>query len=544
MKFSIPRIFILILLFITLGAFTLNNDRLYEISKNIEIFVNVYKEINTNYVDDVDPSTLMRTGIDAMLESLDPYTNYISESQVESYRISDQGTYDGLGAKTKTINGILTITEPLEGGAAFQAGLKAGDQVLEVNGLKTEGKTSEDLDRLVRGVVGTTINLTVKKYGESNQETVVLTRTGIEIPNVPYEGMVKDDIAYISLTTFTMNAGKNVGSALRKLKRENKELKGVILDLRQNGGGLLREAIAVSNIFINQGEEIVSTKGKVRERDQYFKTMGVPIDLEIPLAVLIDKRSASASEIVSGTIQDLDRGVLIGQRSYGKGLVQNTMEVGYQSRVKVTTSKYYIPSGRCIQSVDYENGEPKDIADADRNTFYTRNKRPVLDGGGVTPDIIMEDEDKLALMKVLEEENILFEYINTFCAKYDSIPPAGEFVYDSYSEFVAFAKDKLERVDGPLEKKLKEVETISKESDIQGISADIESIRAKVKAHYLNGFVEHETTLKRRIMSEIVTRYYYQRGKKKQELLGDPEVERAVQILNSPAEYKALLKQV
>ncbi len=531
----------LVAVFIMVG-FAYNNDRLYEISKNIEIFVNVYKEINTNYVDDVDPSTLMRTGIDAMLKSLDPYTNYISESQVESYRISDQGTYDGLGAKTKPIDGIMTITEPLEGGAAFTAGLKAGDQVLEVNGLSTEGRSSDDLERIARGVKGTEVQLKVKKYGSDQPEYVNVKRTGIEIPNVPYEGIVKDGIGYIALTTFTANAGRNVAKALKKLKRENKELKGVILDLRQNGGGLLREAIGVSNVFINQGEEIVSTKGKIRERDQFYKTTAPPTDLDIPLAVLIDKKSASASEIVSGTIQDLDRGVIIGQRSYGKGLVQNTMEVGYQSRVKVTISKYYIPSGRCIQSVDYEGGEPKEIPDSERNTFYTRNKRPVLDGGGVTPDIKMVDPLKNELIAQLMNDDIIFKYINLYCSQRDSIEAIGEYKFEDYNNFVAFAKAELKSSKSEGMKKLDELEEHSKEAGLSSIETEISAIRSKLLKYREDGFMKYESEISNLLESEIVTRYYNQRGKKEQQLLGDDVIDEAVRILSNAEEYNKILK--
>lgn len=332
------------LLFIVGAGFTY--DKYFEIAKNIEIFANVYKEINANYVDETDPSKLMKAGIDAMLNTLDPFTNYISEVQIENYRLAIEGKYNGIGARAKKIGDYVTITEVYKDYPAFKAGLQIGDQVLAVNGLDAKGKDSEDLYQIMRGMPKSEVQVTIMRPGSKEKLNLKLVRDEVNIPNVPYSGMVNENIGYIILNTFTENAGKNVQDAFKKLKAENPGLKGIIFDLRENGGGLLHEAVNVCNTFLPQGQLIASTRSKIRETDQSYKTNSNAVDEVIPLVILINKNSASASEIVSGTIQDLDRGVLIGQISYGKGLVQNTKDVGYNAKVKLTISKYYIPSGR------------------------------------------------------------------------------------------------------------------------------------------------------------------------------------------------------
>ncbi|MBP8212200.1 MAG: PDZ domain-containing protein, partial [Saprospiraceae bacterium] len=311
------------------AGITIENDKLFEISKNLEIFISVYKELNTNFADELDPSTLMRTAIDAMTHSLDPYTNFVSESQVESYWINEDDKYQGIGARVGLVQKKLMILEAYQGGPALTAGIKSGDEIISVNGVNIEGKKIEEVNAILRGIPGTDIKLSIKKNGSDLAEDINVKRGEVNIPNVPYSGFVADGVGYISLTTFTQNAGSNISKALRELKTKNPNMSGIILDLRQNGGGLLHEAVNICNIFIPNGEIVVTTKSKVKERDQTFKTLSQPADLEIPLAILIDKRSASASEIVSGVMQDLDRAILIGQRSFGKGLVQNTKELPY-----------------------------------------------------------------------------------------------------------------------------------------------------------------------------------------------------------------------
>ncbi len=531
-----------VVLIVGISATTVNNDRLYEISKNIEIFVNVYKELNKNYVDDLDPTQLMRVGIDAMVESLDPYTNYISESQVASYRINTEGKYQGIGAIVKKIGDYITIVEPYQDSPVVEAGLQPGDQIIKLAGRSTKGKSMDEMNQVMRGVPGTDLNLTIKRPSENKEFEVALKRSQVNIPNVPYKGIVSDGIGYVVLTTFTANASKNIRKAIRELKEEDPQLKGIILDLRNNGGGLLKEAIGVSNIFVPQNREVVSVRSKVTERDQRYKTLGTPLDLDIPLAVMINKKSASASEIVSGVIQDLDRGVVIGQRSYGKGLVQNTMNVGYNSRVKVTTSKYYIPSGRCIQSVEYDEGEPVDIPDEQRAKFKTDNGRTVLDGGGVTPDVKLENNGIPEVVQQMEEDNIFFEYINSIMSKY---PAPGEelqeVVFTDFAAFKAFVKQKDFAYASKNQELLDEIKSNLKKDKQLVLVSEVEALEQKIDDEANLAIEANKELIMGMIEEKIATRHHYQEGKFFQKLKNDNEIDVAVEILKDSARYKQLL---
>jgi len=538
-KYSIALI--LAAFFFGTAAVTVNNDKYFEIIKNIEIFTNIFKEINTHYVDEVDPSALMKVGIDAMLETLDPYTNYVSESQIENYRITAEGKYSGIGAISKEIDGMVTISEVLQGGAAEQGGLKVGDQLLKVNSRSVEGRSNEDVAKFMRGAQGAEISLSVKRPGTVQPIDLNLNRAQVNIPNVPYKGMVSDDIGYISLTTFTQNAGNNIAKALRDLKKKD-QLKGVILDLRSNGGGLLSEAINICNIFTPKDKEVVFTKGKVIDRDQSYKTRNPPIDLDIPLTVLINKNSASASEIVSGVMQDLDRGVIIGQRSYGKGLVQNTRRLGYNSSVKITTSKYYIPSGRCIQSVEYEDGEPKDIADDKRAKFKTNNGRTVLDGGGVTPDIKIDEPQQPDVLKALRKQNMIFKYVTDYALKHDSIVGAKQFKFTDYTEFKSFLTKNNFKFDLDGEKAVEEMKEKSlKNLSNPKITANIAALEKSLTQAKQDDLDEFESLITQEIEKDIVVRYHYQAGRIKQGLENDIEIKEAINVLRDKVRYDKIL---
>lgn len=522
------------------AAVSIQNDKLFEISKNLEIFISVYKELNTNFADDLDPSTLMRTAIDAMTHSLDPYTNYVSESQVESYWINEDEKYQGIGAKVSIINNKLLIMEPYEGGPALKAGIKAGDEVVAVDGINILGKKIEEVNAILRGIPGTNVKLGIIKNGQTATTDVILTRGEINIPNVPYSGFVADNVGYISLTTFTQNAGANISKALKDMKAKNPNMAGVILDLRQNGGGLLHEAVNICNIFIPNGEIVVTTKSKVRERDQTFKTMAPPLDLEIPLAILIDKRSASASEIVSGVIQDLDRGVLIGQRSFGKGLVQNTKELPYNARLKLTTSKYYIPSGRCIQGVEYENGEPKDIPDSQRSKFKTKNGRIVMDGGGVSPDVKLPAKLVYPVTEALLSQNMIFLYANKYCQGKDSIAKVGDFKFIDFADFEAFLKNQNFKYESESEKLLaKAHDAMSTEET--NVKDELSRLQQKIASSKVGELQRAKDQIIDEIEKEIITRYYFQNGKVQQTLDDDPEIKEAVSVLKDTNRYKKLL---
>ncbi|HQV66801.1 MAG TPA: S41 family peptidase [Saprospiraceae bacterium] len=523
------------------AGITIENDKLFEISKNLEIFISVYKELNTNFADELDPSTLMRTAIDAMTHSLDPYTNFVSESQVESYWINEDDKYQGIGARVGLVQKKLMILEAYQGGPALTAGIKSGDEIISVNGVNIEGKKIEEVNAILRGIPGTDIKLSIKKNGSDLAEDINVKRGEVNIPNVPYSGFVADGVGYISLTTFTQNAGSNISKALRELKTKNPNMSGIILDLRQNGGGLLHEAVNICNIFIPNGEIVVTTKSKVKERDQTFKTLSQPADLEIPLAILIDKRSASASEIVSGVMQDLDRAVLIGQRSFGKGLVQNTKELPYNARLKITTSKYYIPSGRCIQGVEYENGEPKDIPDSQRTKFKTKNGRIVMDGGGVTPDVKLPARNVSAVTQALVDQHIIFDYVNNFCQNKEKIDTIGVFKFTDFTGFTEYLKKRNFQYETEAEKYLNKAKESMDSASDKTLSDEIVKLKQKISAAKSDELQASKMQIIEEIEKEIVSRYYFQKGKVQLTLDNDPEVKEAISILKDSNRYKKIL---
>jgi len=525
-------------------ATTLKTDhgKFFEISKNIEIFTNLYKEINTSYVDDLDPGQLMRKGIDAMLESLDPYTNYISESEIEGYRYITEGKYNGIGAIFNMIDGYVTVTQLYADSPAAKADLKPGDRILSVDGKSAEGKKEEEVRAILKGYPGTEVLLTVERPGVSNSMKINLMREQVSVSNVPYSGMVNDDIGYAALTTFTREAGKNVADALKDLKAENPNLKGFIFDLRGNGGGLLTEAVNVSNVFIPKGELVVTTKGKVKDWDRSFKTLNKPVDQEIPVVVLINKNSASASEIVSGVLQDYDRAILMGQRSYGKGLVQNTRDIGYNSKVKMTTAKYYIPSGRCIQSVEYENGEPVDIADTKRAKFETRGGRTVLDGGGVHPDILIDEDGDSEILTTLRDKYIIFKYVTEFVAGKDTTQISEDFTFSEWSNFVAYLEKTKFDYDTKSEKLLKELK-VRAEEDGYLSSPDITALEQKIIQAKKSDLEKHKPAIIDMIEKEAVGRYYFKRGQIKISLRNDEEIDQAVKVIGDSARFKKTLSE-
>ncbi|WP_246144255.1 S41 family peptidase [Neolewinella aurantiaca] len=516
------------------------NDKFFEIMKAIEVYTNVYKEVNTYYVDDIEPNKLMRTGIEAMVSSLDPYTNYISETDVELARLRQSGKYQGIGADIEYIDGLPTIMVLFKDQPADEAGLKTGDRLLEIDGRETAGYNREQLEEIMRGFPGTTMKLTVERPGVG-QKKLELLRGDVSIPNVPYSGMLANNVGYVALTTFTQQAGKNVRDAVSKLRAENPELKGVVLDLRNNGGGLLNEAVDIVNIFVPKDELIVTTKGKVREWDRSYKTKGNPLDLELPVAVLINNKSASASEIVSGSLQDLDRGVLIGQRSYGKGLVQNIMETGYGSRVKITTAKYYIPSLRCIQALEYRDGKPFDIPDSERAVFKTRAGREVLDGGGVAPDIELPVLGGTAITKGLLEEHVIFDFVNEWVTSHPTIDSVADFRFTDWDKFVGFLQKGDYEYTSKAEKALEKALEATKEEGYD-ISAQLKAIQAQVDKEQLEAIQSYKAEIINIIEKEIAGRYYYQRGEVQMGLRNDKEVQEAIAVLNDPARYAKLLK--
>ncbi len=540
MVFKKLVIIVNILLFAAL-SFGQDNGRLYDIAKNIEVYTNIYKELNKNFVDEIDPNILMKKGIDAMTKSLDPYTRYFSESEAESFRISTEGKYSGIGSVMKMVDSLITIIDLYENGPSMKAGLKVGDQIMEVEGKSTLGKSSKEIVNIVRGAPGTSINFKIKRYGEDETRDVTIVRDEINISNVPYSGLLDNDIAYIHLSTFTENAGKNVKNALKKLK-DSVDIKGVILDLRGNGGGLLREAISVVNVFVDANEELVYTKGKVKEKNKTYHTLTKGFDTEIPLVVLINDRSASASEIVSGSIQDLDRGVLIGQKSFGKGLVQNIFPVGYNSKVKVTISKYYIPSGRCIQNKIYDDGKAVKIEKDKRSTFKTRNGREVFDIGGVEPDILMEKEKKSSFVNNLLKDYIVFKYVNEYLLKNKAPEKIEGFSYDDIDDFKSFLKEIDYNYETESEKTLKTLEeSISKDELNDLLKSDLENLEKKIEQSKNSDIAKNKDILINLIGKEIIKRKFFKRGQILYSLKNDKEIQKAIEVLKSPSQYNKIL---
>ncbi|MEO0341197.1 MAG: S41 family peptidase, partial [Bacteroidota bacterium] len=518
------------------------SNKQFEISKNLEIFANLYKELNTYYVDDLDPGSLMRNGMESMVGSLDPFTNYIAESDIEGYRLRSSGKYFGIGAQSKKMNDYVTITKLYKDQPADKAGLKVGDQILSVDGKDAKGKTSAELDFVLQGFPDTDVLITVKRPGVANPVDINLTRGEVRRQNVPYSGMIgDDDIIYVALSTFTRNAGKNVANALRDLRIENPDAKGVVLDLRGNGGGLLLEAVNLSNVFIPKGELVVTTKGKVKEWDNAFRTLSSVTEGEMPVAVLIDKNSASASEIVSGVIQDYDRGVLVGQRSYGKGLVQNTKQIGYNSQLKMTTAKYYIPSGRCIQSVEYENGEPVNIPDSERTEFKTKNGRTVLDGGGVAPDLKIEAKADLPVIKSLQKANIVFDFITEYYAGKTDVAPVDELRFNDFDAFLAFLDKKQYTFKTDSQKLL---DKMVKEATDEGydLGNTVAQLEKKIKAEQRKIVLDNMDVIADLIEKEVAGRYYYEEGRVRIGLRNDKEVEEAIKLLKDTRRYEKMLK--
>jgi len=535
-------LFLLVGSVIVTSAFvTADVGRYFEIIKNLEIFNNAFKEVNTHYVDELEPGKLMKTGLDAMLNTLDPYTNYLTEAETEGYRFLSEGHYFGVGATYKKVGDYITVTDLYENAPAQKSGVKIGDVIINVEGKSVKGKTLEDLEAIVKGSPGSVINLTILRNGK--EMPIALKRDEVEVQNVPHFDMVADGIGYVVLTTFTAAAADNIKKAIKDLRTKNPNLKGVIIDLRGNGGGLLHEAVQICNLFVPRGEVIVSTRGKIQEQDFVYKTSNEPIEVALPVAVLIDSKSASASEIVSGALQDHDRAVLIGQRSYGKGLVQNIKDIGYGARVKVTTSRYYIPSGRCIQAVQYKDGLPVDVPESQRAVFKTKNGRKVLDGGGVKPDVVMPKPQHDALMKALEEQSMIFDFVTEWAADKATIPAVMDFHFTEFDKFEKFLQAKKFAFTTPSETALKTLKEQLEKEKSNTTAADIAAIEAKIKDAKRLQLSQNKDAILNAIEQDIVGRYYFHKGRIQLGLRNDAEVKEAISILNDTKRYQKLLNK-
>ncbi|MDD2191884.1 MAG: S41 family peptidase [Bacteroidales bacterium] len=523
-------------------------DKGFELSKNLEIFSSVYKNLHLNYVDDINPGELMKNAIDAMLAKLDPYTNYIPESDIEDVKLQLMGQYGGIGALIHSKNGQVIISEPYEGLPADKAGLRAGDIILEVNGQIAKDKSTDQVREFLRGQAGSEIKIKVLRNGKELEK--IFKREEITLENVPYYGMVKNEIGYIKLNEFTKDAANNVSNAFRELKNKNPKMKGLILDLRGNGGGLLTDAVNIVNIFVDKGQNIVSTKGKIVEKNQTFKTLYPSVDLNIPVIVLVDNYSASASEIVAGSLQDLDRAVIMGQRTFGKGLVQNIIPLTYNAQMKVTVSKYYIPSGRCIQAIDYshrdDNGRATKLPDSLKTAFKTKGGRTVYDGFGIEPDIVIEPKYASPLIMTIITKFLAFDFASEFVKNNPTIPSAKDFKItdDIYKQFTDFISDKDYSYSTITERMLKELEEMSKkEKYSEEIEKTIEDLKQKIEKDKSNDLIKFKEDIKDILLSEIVVRYHYQKGRIEALLQSDAEIEEAVKLLLNPNQYNKILSK-
>ncbi len=519
-------------------------DNYFELSKNLELYASVFREINTYYVDDIDAGRLNKKAIDEMLKTLDPYTSFYSEAEAEDFRFQMTGQYGGVGSMIATKDDYVVITDPYEGFPAFKADLRAGDLIVNVEGKDIKGKSTADVSKMLKGQPGTTVKIIIKRNGQEMTKT--LTREEIKMKNVPYYGLINATTGYIQLKGFTQDAGKEVRDALVELKKQN--VSQVILDVRGNPGGLLNEAVNVVNVFIQQGAEVVTTKGKVSEWDKSYRTQFGAADLNIPLVVLTNRYSASASEIVSGTIQDLDRGVIVGQRTFGKGLVQSTRSLNYNAQIKITTAKYYTPSGRCIQALDYshrnEDGSVGTIADSLKREFKTRNGRKVYDGGGVDPDLKVELSQNSQIAQSLSNKLLIFDFATLYRINHESIAPAKEFKLSEaeFAEFKKFIADKEYDYSTQTEKELEELKKkAEQEKYFEAIKASYDNMKVQLKHDKQADIEKNKEELISMIEEEIVRRYYYQRGKMEASFAHDDDIQQALKILGNQQQYALTL---
>jgi carboxyl-terminal processing protease len=542
------KIFIGGLIIILLGAgFTTIRNKDLEIVKNLDIYYTLFRELNMFYVDETDPEKLVTTSIDAMLASLDPYTTYIPETNMDEFQFQTTGEYGGIGSLIRRSGGRVIIADPYEGFPAAKAGLRAGDIILEVDGMSTTNQPIESVSEKLKGKPGTEIQLSVQRYGREEPMEFSLVREQISIRNVPYFGMIGTGTGYIRISNFTTGAGKEVEDALKTLEKNNK-LQSLVLDLRSNPGGLLIEAVRICNLFVEKGELIVSTRGKVRQWDSDYMTQKEPVDTDIPLVVLTNRGSASASEIVAGALQDLDRAVIVGQRTFGKGLVQTTRPLKYNAQLKVTTAKYYIPSGRCIQALDYSNrnedGSVGAIPDSLISEYKTKNGRLVYDGGGIHPDIEVAPEDLSEIALQLYTQNLIFDYATRYRATHESIAPPDSFrisdrEYSSFKDFVGQQDFEFQTASEKLFNSL--VRTAQREKYYEVAREDFDRLEQRLSHNNLKDLETFSDEIRQLLTEEIISRYFHQSGRILAQIQEDQQLEKASQVLHEPQLVKGIL---
>ena len=522
------------------------NQRYFDINKNIDIFNSVLRELDMFYVDSVEVNNLVQRTIESMLTRLDPYTEYYSEENIGDLQFLTTGEYAGVGAIISYKDGGVIINEPYEGLPADKAGLKAGDRILEIDEEDVRSANVRDVSNKLKGTPGTTLQLLIKRPGEEKEREVSVVREKIEMDPITFSEIVKDDIGYLHFGSFTSNSSKRVEETVKELKENG--AKSLIMDLRGNGGGILDEAVSIVNLFVPKGVEIVSTKGKMTQWDRSYFTREQPLDELIPIVVLIDTGSASASEIVAGALQDLDRAVIVGNRSFGKGLVQTPRNLPYGGNVKITTSKYYIPSGRGIQAVDYSHRNPDGsvarVPDSLTNIHYTKNGREVRDGGGITPDISLTHEQGGTIAYYLMAENIIFDYVTEWTLNNDKIAPPEQFKLsdEDYKGFVDFVKSKDFEYDKMSEQSLNQLKSIMEFEGYMNVAAEeFTALEEKLQPDLDRDLGLFKSLIKSMIETEIVQRYYYKKGVLKHQLAKDIVFDKAIEVLKTPEDYNTIL---
>ena len=537
----------LIIIAFTAGLVSFNEDRDFKLVKNLDIYYSLFRELNVFYVDDINPEKLIEKSIKEMLQSLDPYTIYIPESDIEDFNFATTGKYGGIGSLIRKSGDFAIISEIYKDFPADLAGLKAGDIIREIDGKSIEGLALSKVSDLLKGLPDTEVRVTIKRYGLDELFTITFIRKKIHITGVPYYGMLDENIGYIRLSNFTQDCSKDVKNALTDLKKTYSP-ESLILDLRGNPGGLLIEAVNVSNLFVEKGQEIVSTKGKVKQFDETYRAKNLPVDTQIPLVVLVNRGSASASEIVAGALQDIDRAVIIGTRTFGKGLVQTTRPLSYNSRLKVTTAKYYIPSGRCIQALDYshrnEDGSVGHIPDSLISEYKTKNDRLVYDGGGISPDIEILKPDPSQLTIELFTGFMFFDFSTRYYLSHDSILPPGDFeLTDSiYNDFIAFVKEQNFNYETKTDQALLTLKEIAKnEKYYQFSENEFTALSKKLSRDLEQDMNAFSDEIKILLEESIVDRYYYHSGMIQSSLPYDEQIDKAHEILEDTNRYTNIL---
>ncbi len=516
----------------------------FEELKSLEILDQIYENLDLYFVDEIQHGKLSKIAIDAMLNELDPYTVYYHEANIEDYKLMTTGQYGGVGALIGTINGFAYITDPYEGNPAQKAGLKAGDKILTIDKRDMQGKSMEAVSDAMKGPKGTAVNIEIERQGTRLSFNV--TRDEIKIPDVPYAGMLKDKIGYIALSSFTQTASEEIKKNLLEL--QGKGMEGLILDLRGNGGGLLIEAVKIVNFFVPKGQVVVSTKGRAKQENMVYTTLSDPLAEKLPLVVLVDEGSASASEIVAGSLQDLDRAVVIGATSYGKGLVQRTFDLKYGSKIKLTIAKYYTPSGRCVQRLEYydnvNENHSKEIPDSLLQKFKTKNGREVIDGRGIEPDVKIEDPLFSDITRALLTQNKIFLYANDYAAKNETLssPESYVFTEKDMKDFIGFLEKSNFMYESTSEKYLSKLKAeLEQKNQFANVEPAFLELQKKLKIPFQDFILAHTEEIGNLMENEIIGRYYYQKGKNIHAFRKDPVTKSAIDLLQNLEQYKKTL---